>query len=193
MNYLEKVKKNGCALEYVPTELHTAELCLAAVKQDCWALEHVPLELRTVKLCLAAVKKNSWVLKHVPLEHRTAELCFAAVKQDGCALEHVPLERRTAELCFAAVKQNGWELRYVPRGIFQPNEIYKGNYLFSTILGSRDSQTMYDIESNQVYCGCFKDTLESFEIAVKDTHKNTNYLQGYLEFINICKTNKKSK
>ena len=166
MNYLAAVKKNGWVLKHAPLEHRTAKLCFAAVKQYGRALEHVPLELRTVKLCLAAVTQNGWVLKHVPLE------------------------RRTAELCFAAVKQNGWELRYVPRGIFQPNEIYKGNYLFSTILGSRDCQTMYDIESNQVYCGCFKDTLESFERAVKDTHENTDYLQGYLEFINICKTNK---
>ena len=35
---LAAVKKHGLALEFVPDELKTAELCLEAVKQDSAAL-----------------------------------------------------------------------------------------------------------------------------------------------------------
>ena len=54
---LAAVRKDGWALQYVPPNLMTAELCLEAVKQDCFALQVVPSELKTAEVCLEAVLK----------------------------------------------------------------------------------------------------------------------------------------
>ena len=49
---LAAVRKIGMALEAVPLELKTADVCLEAVKEDGFALEYVPPNLRTAELCL---------------------------------------------------------------------------------------------------------------------------------------------
>jgi hypothetical protein len=44
--YLEAVREDGNALQWVPDEIKTAELCLEAVKQDRFMIQYVPEELR---------------------------------------------------------------------------------------------------------------------------------------------------
>jgi len=58
--YLERVKIDGYALEYVPVEYKTEELCKIAVQQDGWSLQHVPEEYRTEELIFMAQQTNSW-------------------------------------------------------------------------------------------------------------------------------------
>ena len=113
---LEAVKQNGLALEYVLDELKTDELCLEAVKQDGLVLEDVPEELKTDVLCLEAVKNDNdgWVLDSVPKELKTHEICLEAVKHNGNALDYVPEELKTHEICLEAVKEWGGALNYVP-------------------------------------------------------------------------------
>lgn len=89
------------------------------VSKDAWALEYVPEELITPELCKIAVSQNGWVLQHVPKELRTPELCKIAVSENARALDFVPEDLRTPELCKIAVSQNGWVLRYVPPEILQ--------------------------------------------------------------------------
>lgn len=72
--YLESVKKNGLALEHVPIECRTFDLCLEAVKRHGDALEFVPEPLKTKKLCLAAVKSFWWAVKHAPEEFKNSGL-----------------------------------------------------------------------------------------------------------------------
>jgi hypothetical protein len=88
----------GEALAYVPEDLKTPEICLAAVQnqREGEALRFVPKALKTPEICLAAVQ--SWDsggvfaagLAFVPKKFRTPELCFAAVQHDGENLRHVP-------------------------------------------------------------------------------------------------------
>ena len=92
----------------------TYEEALAAVRQDGWALEHVPSNLKTTELCLEAVRQDGWALELVPSNLKTAELCLETVKLDGLALLYVPDNLVTAELCLIAVKQNGEAFAYVP-------------------------------------------------------------------------------
>lgn len=52
--YLEAVKQNGLALEYI--ENQTDEICMEAVKQNCWALQFV--KNQTHKIILEASKRD---------------------------------------------------------------------------------------------------------------------------------------
>ena len=81
--WLEKVKKNGWALEDVLNELRDRDMCMEAVKSKGSALCFVPEELRDRDICMEAVKKNDWALQYVPDEIRngaeTAEDFLAAM------------------------------------------------------------------------------------------------------------------
>src|SRR5206468_965365 len=68
IEWLNKVSKDGNALEYVPDVLKTPELCLAAVSDNGYALKYVFDELKTPELCLAAVSKEGCALEYVPDE-----------------------------------------------------------------------------------------------------------------------------
>jgi hypothetical protein len=105
---LDKAKQSWVNLIFEHKEQLTVKVCHEAVKQDGMALQCVPQELRTAELCLLAVKNDKYgkVLYFVPQELRTAELCHVAVKQAGKAIRHVPEVLRTVELCMVAVKQN---------------------------------------------------------------------------------------
>ena len=41
-------------------------MCLEAVQQNGWALQYVPEELRTKELCEIAIKNNGKALKFIP-------------------------------------------------------------------------------------------------------------------------------
>nr|MCR5259589.1 DUF4116 domain-containing protein [Desulfovibrio sp.] len=74
---------------YVPMELRTRELCLAAVKADGMAIRDVPERLKTPEICLAAVQDAGvWALAEVPEAMRTAEICEAATAS-GLLMETV--------------------------------------------------------------------------------------------------------
>ena len=115
---LEAVKKNGGALNYVPEELKTYELCLEAVAAEAYdsdyALNYVPEKHKTAELCLVAVKKAGWALEFVPEELKTAELCLEAVKNAGYALKYVPEKHKTKEICLEAVNNYGRAFEFVP-------------------------------------------------------------------------------
>jgi len=53
---LKTVRQNGDALEYVPENLKTAELCRIAVRNCADAFKHVPEHLRTLELCMEAAQ-----------------------------------------------------------------------------------------------------------------------------------------
>jgi len=78
------------AVHYLPDELKTEEICLAAVQQNGKTLEFVPGALKTEALCLAAVQQDGVAIKFVPNELITEELCIAAVRNVSYALEYVP-------------------------------------------------------------------------------------------------------
>lgn len=122
---LAAVTSDG-SLEYVPEMLKTVDICTAAVETHGWALKYVPEELKTIKLCMIAAKEHDWAiaddsaLEYVPEALKTAEVCLAAVKVDGMALEYVPEALKTAEVCLAAVNANGLALEYVPLELMAP-------------------------------------------------------------------------
>ena len=50
VEWLDEVSNGGCALDDVPDEFRTPELCLVAVSNYEYALEYVPDELKTREL-----------------------------------------------------------------------------------------------------------------------------------------------
>jgi uncharacterized protein YjbI with pentapeptide repeats len=53
--------------------------------------------------------------------------------------------------------------------------------------GSASRCTTYNTISNIVKCGCFYDTLESFEMQVKSKHGNSNFGKEYSSIIEVMK------
>jgi hypothetical protein len=114
---LYALQENGWALEYVPEDLITEEMCRIAVTQNGWALEYVPRALRTEEICHIAVAERAVALEYVPFARCTAEICKIAVTNDGLALEYVPEVLRTEQICSLAVAQHGSALKFVPEAL----------------------------------------------------------------------------
>lgn len=55
-DFLKAVKINGYAIKYVPKEMLTEELMMAAVQQDGWALQYI--KGYSYEVALAAVRNN---------------------------------------------------------------------------------------------------------------------------------------
>jgi flagellar motor switch protein FliG len=104
------------ALQYVPDNLKTAELCLEALKQDKSGelLEYVPENIKSLEFWHEAVKIAGHFLSFVDPLIISVELCHEAVRFHGEALSDVPKELKTEQMCLDAVKLNGRALKYVP-------------------------------------------------------------------------------
>ena len=62
-------------------------------------------------------------------------------------------------------------------------------YIQVSCIGSAKGMTTYCFEDDKIWWGWFVGTLESFELQVKETHKNNEqYLKEYLGFINYVKS-----
>lgn len=97
---VERISKNGHLLQYIPRELQTHELCLAAVNNRGLTLLFV--EEQTPEICLAAVKENSFAIRYA--KQQTEELCIVAVSDNGRLLWMI--NNQTQDVCIAAVMQN---------------------------------------------------------------------------------------
>lgn len=120
------IKQNGAALQHVPDEMKTEEMCMTAVQQTGGALKYVPKKMKNEKMCMTAVQQDGMALQFVPNTLRTKDMCTAAVKQDGYSLKYVPeiegkFTFRTVDMCIIAVKQNGLALQFVPENLITKN------------------------------------------------------------------------
>jgi len=62
-------------------------------------------------------------------------------------------------------------------------------YIQISCIGSSKRMTTYCFEDDFIWCGCFKGSLQEFEDAVNETHKdNEQYLKEYIGFINYLKS-----
>jgi hypothetical protein len=109
------LRQNSWALEYVPVEFRTDEMCGIAVAHNGNALMYVPEKFRTEEMCRIAVEQDGVALFLVPEKRCTEEIFRIAVAQDGFALEYVPDALRSEVVCRIAVAQDGRSLAYVPK------------------------------------------------------------------------------
>jgi len=124
--YMEAVSEFGCALQYAPESLKTAEICLAAVRQSGRSIQYVPENLKTAELYMEAVKANkSKVWRYYDdrlLDLDEPEFDDRLLEPDDLdyaepVIQFIPPEHRTAEICLEAVGHNGLALHFVPEKI----------------------------------------------------------------------------
>lgn len=137
------VQQDGKALQFVPQELITEDMCLLAlgtanlnsiqdfIPAHCkkgelaqvfpllsgrGTLDKIPRKKRTKAVWRSlAMSEPSWLQKdEFPEELRTLELCMTIVAYNGYALEHVPEEFRTKELCLTAILNDAIALSSLP-------------------------------------------------------------------------------
>lgn len=112
-------RSDGTTLCYVPVEMRTFELCLAAYQQsNMFVLDHVPSELLTPDFYMAAVQ-NGKMLHDIPAHMRTREICLASFEKDWRNIAMIPDDVRTdCELDASAVEnailQDSTAISYVP-------------------------------------------------------------------------------
>jgi Domain of unknown function (DUF4116) len=185
------VVRNGFALQFVPIDSRTPELCRLAIEQNALALKYVPSDLklnrgeegslnfwqkvvgwwknggshRTSELCRLAVQKDGRALEYVPIKYRDRELCHSAIQQHGDALRYVP-DKYTSELYNLAIEQNGWTLRYMPDK-YRTYELYR-------LAIQKDGLSLQFVPekyiNHELYCLAVKQTGWALEY-VPDEHK----------------------
>lgn len=128
---------DGKALEFVPKELKTLELCFIAVEtgfplvtERGPALKFVPEELKTPKLCLAALARARGyqngvmsLTEYIPKEFKTKtpKEWLTNEKMTTDLFGSIDDAMKTRELCLAALRKNGSFLRFdVPKDMLTP-------------------------------------------------------------------------
>ena len=138
--WLEAVRKNDRALQYVPKAWKTEALDaiiwtissgfsfgsggsgygIGLIKKD------MPEEWATEEFWIKAVQKHYRAFNYVPeamrteaVRHAAEALCLAAVQQNSYALNYVPEALKTEAVCLAAVQNGGYPypLQYVPEAL----------------------------------------------------------------------------
>ena len=79
---MQDMKMDGRALQDIPAELRTPELCLTAVKEAGYALKYVPskLQMEHPEISVAAVEQNGWLMEYVPEEELISNLKLLKVR-----------------------------------------------------------------------------------------------------------------
>jgi hypothetical protein len=112
-------------LESIDQSIITPEIATYIVKMNGWALQYIPDELITEEMCWLAVHRSDNPdgdsIRFVPQRHMSYNLCFVAVlcpNQVNTALMDIPDEFKDYNLCLAAVsnpmQQNFYALEFVP-------------------------------------------------------------------------------
>lgn len=119
---IKHLEEYPSAIEYVPEQYLTEELCIAALKSErmrfgyeargIW--EHIPIDKLTPRVCEAAACNNRYTLEHIPDSCKTSKVYFEAVKSFGYLLKVVPIAFHSKEMYINSVSQNGGNLEYVP-------------------------------------------------------------------------------
>ena len=112
--------QDGQALSLVPHHLRTYELCKIAVSNDSYVLDFVPVELLTEDLFIAAIKygnkrnNNEQGLARIPAEYRSYVVCLEAIKSNPLDLKYVPYGHITYEMCLLVVRANPCLISIIP-------------------------------------------------------------------------------
>jgi len=124
------------ALDFIPIEQWTYDLCLRAVRQNGQLLASVPVELHLIEddtssqgcgLCIAAIQHSpSMVYKLHHLQHIhpyvtsqglitdwLARLCHDVINASGANLKHIPEQLRTPDVCIKAVATEPTSIQWI--------------------------------------------------------------------------------
>ena len=117
-DYETALRSAGLALQFVPRNRRTKQLCEIALRQNGMAIQYVPKQ--TEHLCWIALLQIPDAIEFI--KQPTHEQCVYAVQKRGYLLRHIRPEFQTEQLCLDAVTQFGFTLKYV---VAQTPEICK--------------------------------------------------------------------
>ncbi|ACU61797.1 WGR domain-containing protein [Chitinophaga pinensis] len=101
------VSRDSYDFAHVPAQFVTKEMCMDACSTSYGsALEYVPLEMRTREICDAAIARSAENIKFVPVPLRTVETCGNVIVRENNLTNYIPHAIYTAvfEWCFKARK-----------------------------------------------------------------------------------------
>jgi hypothetical protein len=130
------VESYGCALQWVPEELKTQELCLAAFANDTKAINYMPLESDAWKMSIATMMLADASLELILPELRSPDLCHKFVRANPKNIQYVPAELVTAEIAQHAFDNNPYLLQYIPtaRQTFEMwDQVTRGHREFAAV------------------------------------------------------------
>lgn len=102
---------DGLCLEFVPEP--TTEMCDVAIGQNGRALQYVPMDMRTYELCLKAIRGGAR-LTNVPDAHRDSPMRELALQHNGEALYEI--KDPTFMECITALQNRGDVFDAIPEG-----------------------------------------------------------------------------
>lgn len=108
------IESNGDTLQYVPIKFKTKELCKIAIENNGNALQYVPAKIKTKELCKTAINNDVKAFIYMPKTFQNRVLCNFVISKDGNLLSEVSKKHITKDLCKTAIEQNGKALKYVP-------------------------------------------------------------------------------
>lgn len=113
------IAEDGMRLKFVENTselwIDPSEMCLAAVRSAGEAIQFVPEDLRTRELCITAVLNNPHCIRHI--SERSEELCIAAVVTKPLSIVHLTTEEKSETVCYAANVKNSLAIKFMSRSM----------------------------------------------------------------------------
>eukprot|EP01088_Endostelium_zonatum_P002912 TRINITY_DN1378_c0_g1_i1.p1 TRINITY_DN1378_c0_g1~~TRINITY_DN1378_c0_g1_i1.p1 ORF type:complete len:361 (+),score=59.80 TRINITY_DN1378_c0_g1_i1:85-1167(+) len=123
IDFLYLLSKYGYpALQYVPEDQKTDELCTEFLASNPRNLSAVPAKFLTLHNCTTAVMNASAtdifsIFSSIPPHLKSEHICDLAVSLDGECLSSVPDQLQTYQRCKTAVTSSASALDYVPQSL----------------------------------------------------------------------------
>jgi hypothetical protein len=103
------LKKKGLALQHIPKNLQTKEMCENALENDVYAVEYMNQDFLTEDMAIKVVKKYGYLIRHI--HNKTDKINMEAIKNHPKSLSYI--NNQTEELCLTAVDLDYTTLLYV--------------------------------------------------------------------------------
>ena len=94
---LKIIEQHGILIKYVDIDnIIMKKICEIAVNEDSNALEYIPEEYQTENMCFKELRKYHWIFEYI--KNPTDEMRMYAVKEDGHHLRHIEPKDQTEEI-----------------------------------------------------------------------------------------------
>lgn len=179
--YYDAVKSKGEALQYVPRNKISYNMCKKAVVSSEKALQHVPDEFKTEEICHLSLMKalsNYYngdipnVVKFLPDEFKTEELCNLLLMKNGNVLQYVPEKLKTPEICLTAIENKENAFNYTPQKL-------QNNKSFIVAAFQKNPGIIKHLPRNKI-------TFEMCKKAVWENYRNIEYVPKNILNEELC-------
>lgn len=179
---LAMVSEDGLCLQDVPDKVLEGpdgeKIRMTAVTQNGLALEFIPENLRSGEICAAAIRQNGNALKFLNTgSFRNSDICLEAVRQDGLALQYVRPEEKTPDLCLLAYTGNHEAMEFIPENL-------RKHVLEAADSAGKEQSIIESLQNGEILLkdvGLINQTYEVCQAAVETDPMQLEYvMQNYL-------------